>query len=264
MPDVGSMTIVEVMPTVGVMSPHGSMPAGTGEARWSDHATAPLAADRAYTVSFWVATKTWPPKMSGSPYTGPSSDGEVHASVGVCSTQAQCCRGKCARSSHRRSATLSRSSASWCPSLDVEEPPSAGLEVLDPGAGPPWASMGPAPHAPAPAASDTVARTRRRDALGVWPGPCAESRRPGGRHASAAGRRRAGLRVMSQSPHRLLLVHRGDRSRPSTGRTTSGTSSTICPSSTCLGGGVRPRWVSTPACRRARAFDSPTCSQSTT
>ncbi len=61
------MTMVEVMPTSGVMSPHGSMPAGTGAATWSDHATAPVAADNAYTVLFSVATKTWPPETRGSP-----------------------------------------------------------------------------------------------------------------------------------------------------------------------------------------------------
>jgi hypothetical protein len=60
LPDEGSMTIVDVIPTVGVMSPQGRAPAGTGEARWSDHARVPSAADSAYTVSFWVATKTWP------------------------------------------------------------------------------------------------------------------------------------------------------------------------------------------------------------
>ncbi len=60
MPEDGSMTMVEVMPTVGAMSPHGSMPADTGVARWSDHSTAPVAPDRAYTVSFSVATKTCP------------------------------------------------------------------------------------------------------------------------------------------------------------------------------------------------------------
>jgi hypothetical protein len=66
-PDEGSMTIVEVTPTVGEMSPQGSMPAGTGDARWSDHDSAPLVADNPYTVSFSVATKTWPSSMRGSP-----------------------------------------------------------------------------------------------------------------------------------------------------------------------------------------------------
>ena len=52
----GSMTGVPVMPTVGVMSPQGSDVEGTGLPRWADQATAPVAADRAYTVSFSVAT----------------------------------------------------------------------------------------------------------------------------------------------------------------------------------------------------------------
>jgi hypothetical protein len=52
--------MVEVIPTVGVMFPHGSRRAGTGEARWSDHARVPSAEDSAYTVSFSVATKTCP------------------------------------------------------------------------------------------------------------------------------------------------------------------------------------------------------------
>ena len=63
----GSMTGVPVIPTVGVMSPHGRSVAGTGVPRCVDHATAPVLADRAYTVSFSVATYTRPPKASGSP-----------------------------------------------------------------------------------------------------------------------------------------------------------------------------------------------------
>ena len=40
-----SITGVPVMPTVGLMSPHGSSEAGTGLARWVDHTTAPVAED---------------------------------------------------------------------------------------------------------------------------------------------------------------------------------------------------------------------------
>ena len=65
--ETGSMTMVEVTPTVGLMSPQGSRSAGTGEARWSDHAIAPSDPDNAYTVSFSVATNTWPLSTSGSP-----------------------------------------------------------------------------------------------------------------------------------------------------------------------------------------------------
>ncbi len=50
------MTGVPVMPTVGVMSPQGSEPAGTGLPRCADQSTAPVAGDSAYTVSFSVAT----------------------------------------------------------------------------------------------------------------------------------------------------------------------------------------------------------------
>ena len=60
-PVVGSITMVEVMPTVGPMSPHGSMAGRTGVPKWRDHATVPFVADRAYTVSFSVATNTCPP-----------------------------------------------------------------------------------------------------------------------------------------------------------------------------------------------------------
>ena len=42
-----SMTGVPVMPTVGMMSPQGSDPAGTGAPRWADQVTAPVAADSA-------------------------------------------------------------------------------------------------------------------------------------------------------------------------------------------------------------------------
>ena len=61
------MTGVPVTPTAGAMSPHGSEPDGTGVARWRDQVTAPVAADRAYTVSFSVATYTRPADTSGSP-----------------------------------------------------------------------------------------------------------------------------------------------------------------------------------------------------
>ena len=50
------MTGVPVIPTLGVMSPHGSELAGTGVARCLDQATFPVPADSAYTVSFSVAT----------------------------------------------------------------------------------------------------------------------------------------------------------------------------------------------------------------
>ncbi len=63
----GSITGVPVIPTVGEMLPQGSDPEGTGVPRWRDHSTAPLAADRASTVSFSVATKMRPPEASGSP-----------------------------------------------------------------------------------------------------------------------------------------------------------------------------------------------------
>ena len=67
------------MPTVGLMSPQGSDDAGTGVARCLDQMMAPELADSAYTVSFSVATKTRPPETSGSPYSCPSSSGDVHA-----------------------------------------------------------------------------------------------------------------------------------------------------------------------------------------
>ena len=78
-PRAGSMTGVPVMPTVGPMSPQGSDDAGTGVARCLDQMTAPVLADSAYTVSFSVATNTRPPDTSGSPYSWPSSLGEVQA-----------------------------------------------------------------------------------------------------------------------------------------------------------------------------------------
>jgi hypothetical protein len=53
---VGSMTGVPVIPTVGPMLPQGSADAATGVARWFDHTTAPVEAERASTVSFSVAT----------------------------------------------------------------------------------------------------------------------------------------------------------------------------------------------------------------
>ena len=66
-PRAVSSTGVPVIPTVGEMSPQGSEADGTGVARCVDQATVPLVADRAYTVSFSVATKTSPPAASGSP-----------------------------------------------------------------------------------------------------------------------------------------------------------------------------------------------------
>ena len=42
-----SMTGVPVMPAVGVISPQGSDPAGTGLPSWVDQVTAPVAADSA-------------------------------------------------------------------------------------------------------------------------------------------------------------------------------------------------------------------------
>ena len=56
-----------MIPTVGVMSPHGSDPDGTGLPRCADHATAPVRAASAYTVSFSVATYTRPAYTNGSP-----------------------------------------------------------------------------------------------------------------------------------------------------------------------------------------------------
>ena len=54
----------------------------------------------------------------------------------------------------------------------------------------------------------------------------------------------------------VLLLHRDHRLRPSTVPTTSGTSSTTCPSSIRSPGmAFGQRWVSTPACRAARAVD---------
>ena len=50
------MTGVPVMPTVGVMFPQGRPVVGTGLPRCADQATAPVAAESAYTVSFCVAT----------------------------------------------------------------------------------------------------------------------------------------------------------------------------------------------------------------
>ena len=66
-PRASSTTGVPVIPTVGVMSPQGSDRDGTGDATCVDHTTAPVVAERAYTVSFSVATKTRPPETSGSP-----------------------------------------------------------------------------------------------------------------------------------------------------------------------------------------------------
>ena len=64
------------------MSPQGRSPDGTGVPTWVDHNTAPVSAASAYTVSFSVATKTRPVASSGSPYTWPSSTGDVHAGFG--------------------------------------------------------------------------------------------------------------------------------------------------------------------------------------
>ena len=66
-PRASSTTGVPVIPTVGVMSPQGSDPDGTGVARCVDHTTAPVVAESASTVSFSVAAKTRPPETSGSP-----------------------------------------------------------------------------------------------------------------------------------------------------------------------------------------------------
>ena len=52
----GSITGVPVIPATGLMSPHGSEPAGTGLPTCADQAILPVAAVSAYTVSFSVAT----------------------------------------------------------------------------------------------------------------------------------------------------------------------------------------------------------------
>ena len=66
-PRATSSTGVPVMPTVGLISPHGRSPEGTGVPTWLDHRTAPVLAANAYTVSFSVATYTRPVASSGSP-----------------------------------------------------------------------------------------------------------------------------------------------------------------------------------------------------
>ncbi len=64
--------MVLVMPS-GLMSPHGRSPRAIGVPRWVDQRTVPVAASRAYTVSFSVAASTVPATTSGWPYTAPSS-----------------------------------------------------------------------------------------------------------------------------------------------------------------------------------------------
>ena len=76
---VESTTGVEVIPTVGVMSPQGRSPDGTGAATVVDHRIDPSVADRATTVSPSVATRTRLPRTSGSPNSCPPSLGETHA-----------------------------------------------------------------------------------------------------------------------------------------------------------------------------------------
>ncbi len=66
-PRATSSTGVPVIPTVGEMSPQGSDDEGTGVARCDDQSIAPLVPERAYTVSFSVATKIFPCEASGSP-----------------------------------------------------------------------------------------------------------------------------------------------------------------------------------------------------
>ena len=46
-PRAGSITGVPVMPTVGLMLPHGRLPDGTGVPTWADHRMAPVLAARA-------------------------------------------------------------------------------------------------------------------------------------------------------------------------------------------------------------------------
>ncbi len=82
-PNAESMTGVPVMPTVGLTSPHPSLFAGTGVARFTRHKTVPLSAASAYTESFSVATKTRPASSSGSPNVEPSRAAEVHAVEGL-------------------------------------------------------------------------------------------------------------------------------------------------------------------------------------
>ena len=60
-------TGVPVIPTVGAMSPQGSDDEGTAVARCDDQSIAPLLPERAYTVSFSVATKISPCEATGSP-----------------------------------------------------------------------------------------------------------------------------------------------------------------------------------------------------
>src|SRR5262249_20666360 len=80
---VGSITGVLVIPVDGEMSPHGGSGEGSGVARCPDHATEPVDAFNAYTVSFSVATYTFAPNTSGCAYTSPSSGVVCHACDGV-------------------------------------------------------------------------------------------------------------------------------------------------------------------------------------
>src|SRR6516162_9045675 len=73
-----STTGVLVIPD-GSMLPHGSADPGTGVARCRTHRSVPVAALKAYTVLFSVATMTVVPATRGWAYTAPSSAGVVQA-----------------------------------------------------------------------------------------------------------------------------------------------------------------------------------------
>ena len=66
-PKAVSSTGVDVIPTVGLMLPHGRSPLGTGVPTVVDHKTEPVLAASAVTVSASVATYTLPVASSGSP-----------------------------------------------------------------------------------------------------------------------------------------------------------------------------------------------------
>src|ERR1035438_757683 len=75
----GSITGVEVIPTVGEISPQGNWPAGTAVPTLTCHTTCPVDSLSAYTESFSVATTTNPPYTNGCPHRSPSTLAEVQA-----------------------------------------------------------------------------------------------------------------------------------------------------------------------------------------